>query len=192
MAGIARSADLLMLLLYAKGHNGQQAEPIQGKTRLMKMVFLFDKEIRPKFNLGGAIPDSAMPDFTPYDYGPFSAKVYEDLEFLVEMGFVEVSPVGDSEMLEEEVREYEYWQATTSYEEESEGNFQEQFQLTELGRQFVEERLLENFSEDQLKGLDEFKRRCTAAELRTLLRYVYSRYPKMTTGSKIRDRVLGK
>lgn len=192
MATITNSKDLLMLLLYAKGINGEQCEPIVGKTRLIKMVFLFDKEIRPRFNLNKAIPDSAMPNFTAYDYGPFSAQVYEDLEFLIEMGFAEASPVEDIEILEEEIREYQYWQATTKYDEEGGGEFQEQFHLTELGRQFVEEELLKNFSLEQLKALDEFKRRCTAADLKTLLRYVYTKYPKMITGSKIRDKVLGR
>ena len=51
MSKIRNCKDLLMALLYAKGHTGKQCEPIIGKTRLMKMVFLFDEEIRPKFNL---------------------------------------------------------------------------------------------------------------------------------------------
>ena len=192
MATINRSKDVLMLLLYAKGHHRQECEPVQGKTRLMKMVFLFDKEIRLKFKLNKAIPNSAMPDFVAYDYGPFSAQVYEDLEFLIEMGFVETSPVGDTEMLDEEVSEYEYWQATTKYDDPSGAEFQEQFQLTEIGKQFVEEKLLVEISVNQLKALDEFKSRCTAADLRTLLRYVYSKYPNMATGSKIKDKVMGK
>lgn len=192
MATITSCKDILMLLLYAKGHNSQECEPIQGKTRLMKMVFLFDKEIRLKFKLDKAIPDSAMPNFVAYDYGPFSTQVYEDLEFLIEMGFVEASPIGDTEMLDEEVREYEYWQATTNYDEPGGAEFQEQFQLTDLGKQFVEEKLLGELSVGQRSALDEFKHRCTAADLRTLLRYVYSRYPNMATGSKIRDKVLGK
>jgi hypothetical protein len=192
MVTINRSKDILMLLLYAKGHNGQECEPVQGKTRLMKMVFLFDKEIRSKFKLNKAIPNSAMPDFVAYDYGPFSVQVYEDLEFLIEMGFVEASTVGDTEILDEEVREYEYWQATTNYDDPSGMEFQEQFRLTDLGKQFVEEKLLIGISTNQRRALDEFKSRCTAADLRTLLRYVYSKYPNMATGSKIKDKVLGK
>jgi len=35
--------DLIMALLYAKGPE-MENQPIHGKTRLMKMIFLFEKE----------------------------------------------------------------------------------------------------------------------------------------------------
>jgi uncharacterized protein YwgA len=179
-----------MVLLYAKGHTGKHCEPIIGKTRLMKMVFLFDKEIRPKFNLRKSIPDTALPKFEPYDYGPFSAQVYEDLEFLVEMGFVEVTSAEDTELLEEEVQEYEYWQVKSGEDEEEIGEFQEKFALTDLGRDFVKDEIMPILSKEQWDVLDEFKRRCTYADLRTLLRYVYTKYPKMITKSKISERIM--
>ena len=96
MDKVVSSKDFLMLLLYAKGHK-KQFEPIRGRTRIMKMVFLFDKEVRKKFNLDKVIPNNVLPDFTPYDYGPFSSKVFDDLEFLVELGFssYQFHPVAD-------------------------------------------------------------------------------------------------
>lgn len=191
MGKITNCKDLIMALLYAKGHTGKQCEPIFGKTRLMKMVFLFDKEIRSKFNLKKTIPNTALPKFESCDYGPFSAQVYEDLEFLVEMGFVDVIQVEDAELLEEEIQEYKYWQATSGGEEKEQDEFQERFCLTTLGREFVKEELLKSLSKEQWDALDEFKRRCTSAELRTLLRYVYTKYPDMTTKSKIRKEVMG-
>jgi uncharacterized protein YwgA len=154
----------------------------------MKMVFLFDREIRRKFHLGEQIPDSALPDFTPYDFGPFSGKVYEDLEFLIEMGLVEVSSV-QGELLEDEKREYEYWQAKGGNDEWS---FPTTFSLTELGREFVESRLKKRLSAEQWEVLDKFKARCTSASLPALLKYVYTRYPETTTRSTIRDQVLGR
>jgi uncharacterized protein YwgA len=156
----------------------------------MKMVFLFNKEIRRQLNLNKKIPDSAMPNFTPYYYGPYSSNVFEDLEFLVEMGFVEAISADDEDKLSEEVGEYEYWQAQTDSDQEDGEQPQELFQLTELGREFVEKELVINLSTEQQKALDEFKHRCTAADLRALLRYVYTKYPDMTKESKIRDEVL--
>jgi uncharacterized protein YwgA len=191
MAAINNCKDILMLLLYAKGQKGQPYEPIVGKTRLMKMVFLFDEEIRRSFNLNKVVPDSALPEFEAYNYGPYSAEVYSDLEFLVELGMIEVTSLDDTERLPEEIAEYEYWQATSNADEDEGVQTQEQFSLTALGRKFVEKKLLTALNKEQVSALDEFKRRCTAADLRTLLNYVYSKYPKMADRSKIRDKVLG-
>lgn len=190
MAKITNSKDVLMLLLYAKGCKGQQCEPILGRTRLMKMVFLFNKEIRRQMNLSKVIPDSAMPDFSAYRYGPYSVHIFEDLEFLIEMGLVEAIYAGDEDKLSEEVEEYAYWQAQTDSDLEEGEQRQELFQLTDLGKEFVEKELITNLSTEQQKALDEFKHRCTAAELKALLRYVYTKYPDMTKESKIRDEVL--
>jgi len=189
MGKITNCKDLIMVLLYAKGQNGEQCEAIVGKTRLMKMVFLFGKEIRPKFNLKKSIPNNALPDFTPYDYGPFSSQVYEDLEFLVGAGFIEVLPMDGIEKLDEEIEEYDYWQATKD-EDTKQEEFQERFVLTDLGREFVEQEFCCSLSNDQWDALDEFKRRCTSASLKALLRYVYTKYPEMTTKSKIREEVM--
>jgi len=189
MGKIASSKDLIMLLLYARGKHGKECEPITGRTRLMKMVYLFDEEIRKKFNMEEAIPDSSMPKFEPYDYGPFSRHVYNDLEFLVNMGFVEVNPSGSKELLPDEVEEYEYWQAISGDEDRP---FQEEFNLSEVGRKFVEKKLKGELTQEQWKVLDNFKERCTSASLSALLKYVYARYPKMITKSKIRDQVLGR
>ena len=189
MGKVTNSKDLIMVLLYAKGHSGQVCDPIRGRTRVMKMVFLFGKEVRRRFNLGKAIPDAALPSFSEYDYGPFSADVFADLEFLVELGFVQVRPVGDP--LPEEAQEYEYWQAGASPEDDVSGpEAEEEFSLTADGRGFVEEELRSSLTDEQWAVLDEFKARCTSASLRSLLRYVYAKYPEMTTKSKIREEVL--
>lgn len=188
MAAITSCKDLIIVLLYARGHENQQSEPIHGKTRLMKMIFLFEKEIRRKFNLGDQIADSALPDFEAHDFGPFSGKVYEELEFLVEMGLVDTSSVR-GKLLEDERFEYEYWQAKGGSDDWA---FPITFSLTELGREFVESRLKGRLSSEQWEILDRFKARCTSASLAALLKYVYTRYPETTTRSTIRDQVLGR
>jgi len=180
-----------MLLLYARGSKGTQSEPIRGRTRLMKMLFLFDREIRRKFNLEQRIPDEVLPDFSPYDFGPFSAQVFNDLEFLVDAGFVQVSRPGDAESLPEEGLEYAYWRAGAGAEDGEEESFQEEeFALTELGREFVEAGEAGELTDAQWRVLDEFKKRMISTPLRAILRYVYSKYPKMTTQSRIRDEIL--
>ncbi|NQT91621.1 MAG: hypothetical protein HQ559_02585, partial [Lentisphaerae bacterium] len=155
----------------------------------MKMVLLFDKEVRRRFNLDKAIPAEAFPDFTPYDYGPFSADVFGDIEFLVELGFVVPHPAGAA--LPEEEQEYSYWQAGSSPDGDDSGpETEEQFSLTEVGRSFVADELERALTKAQWQTIDEFKARCTAVPLRSLLRYVYSKYPEQTTHSTIREEIL--
>ena len=185
MGKINNSKDLLMVLLTAKGNKKQKWEPIIGRTRLMKMIFLFEKEIRKKFDKE-IISEKDLPKFDPYDYGPFSAKVYEDLEFLINMGFIDVTSSGKDKMLPDEMEEYEYWQ-TISHDEEDRV-FVEQFSLSELGKRYVQKKI--ELSTHQWSILAEFKNRCTVASLSSLLKYIYSRYPKYITKSKIRDQVL--
>jgi uncharacterized protein YwgA len=190
MGSVTSSKDLLMLLLYAKGHRGEQCEPIVGRTRLVKMVFLFDKELRRTFNLDKVVPESVIPEFEPYHYGPFSAQVYTDAEFLVEMGFVSVRDTEEVDVLPEELDEYEHWQAGGT-DQTDEPTIEEVFALTQLGGEFVSEGEAGVLSAEQWAALDRFKAVCTATPLRTFLRYIYTKYPDYTTRSKIREQVLG-
>ena len=190
MAKIASGKDLLMLLLYARGHRGQRCEPIRGRTRLMKMAFLFDKEVKQKL-AHGRVGEVDLPEFKAYSFGPFSAQVFRDLEFLVDAQFVAPSDVAGAAPPEEEVEEYRYWQAIDGEQEDAEYPEQEQeFRLTALGREFVEGEFAATLSPEEWAVLDAFKARCTSAPLRSILRYVYTRYPETTRKSKIRDEIL--
>ncbi|MDR4496342.1 MAG: hypothetical protein MRK02_00160 [Candidatus Scalindua sp.] len=188
---ITNSKDLILLLLYAKGYRSKQCEPIAGKTRLMKMIFLFDKELKKKFNLAKTISDDAFPDFTAYDYGPYSEQVYIDLEFLVDLNLVKVKKVkSEEDDMSAELLEYEYWQAGSGDIDTSDiDERMEVFSLTPNGRGFVEEEL-SGLTDEQWEALDKFKSRCTGIPLKALLRYVYAKYRKLTTNSKIRDEIL--
>ena len=193
MAKITNSKDLIMLLLFVAGPSGELCEPIEGQTRLMKMIFLFKKELARRFNLDKIIDDTAYPEFEAYDYGPYSASVYSDLEFLVNLNFVEVILSGEPEILEEERQEFEYWSATKNDDEDLDMQYLgRQFRLTELGRKFVEKELVEKkgVTPEQLKVFGDFKKRCCEASLRSLLRYVYTRYEDMTEKSKVKREVL--
>jgi uncharacterized protein YwgA len=193
MAKITNPKDLIMLLLYAAGPSGALCEPIEGQTRLMKMIFLFKKELSRRFNLDKIIDDSAFPEFEAYDYGPYSASVYCDLEFLVNLKFVEVVLAGETEILEEERQEFEYWSATKNDDDDLDTQYLgRQFRLTGLGKKFVEKKLVgeKEVTHDQLKVLGEFKKRCCESSLRSLLRYVYTHYEDMTEKSKIKHEVL--
>jgi uncharacterized protein YwgA len=191
MGKVTNSKDLLMLLLAAKGAHGEDFEAISGRTRIVKMVFLFDKEIRRTFQLDSIVPDDALPEFQAYHFGPFSSDVYTDLEFLVEMEFVSAIETGGEPAGPEEAEEYDYWQTVDEDTEDgSQGYPETVFSLTDIGREFVKEDQAGELSDAQWDALSRFKARCTSIPLRALLRYVYTKYPEYTSKSKIRGKVL--
>lgn len=187
--------DLILLLLYVPGKTGEYGEKIEGRTRLQKMVFLFEKEVYPKFKQDKLITEEDLPRFIPYDYGPFSKQVYDDLEFLIGLGFVEAIPT--SEQVEQgEEAEYWLWEESTGLEDGPalDGGivvFEKQaYVLSKIGRDFVEKKLWPLLSENQKQALARLKLNCTKASLRTILRYVYEKYPETAKNSKIKDEIL--
>ena len=119
--------------------------------------------------------------------------MFSDLEFLVELDFVDVKRMAATANppTEEEAEEYSYWQVGGSPTSEPiEEYTQEEFALTDLGRSFVDENQAGTLSVQQWKTLADFKARCTGVPLRALLRYVYEKYPDMIIKSKMRDQIL--
>jgi uncharacterized protein YwgA len=176
--------DLILLLLFAGDR-----QPIRGRTRLVKMVFLFKKEVAKHFRKPTGLAASTLPDFEPHNFGPFAPGVYADLEFLVDNGFVKHKEAGEA-ISEDEAEEYEYWQSTSGADGDAQFS-QQDFTITDLGAKFVEAGHAGGaLKKEQWQLLNDFKARCTAVSLKQLLRYVYSKYPDMTTRSTIVDEIL--
>ncbi len=72
--------DWILLLLYAKGKEGSFCEPIRGRIKLMKELFVLGQTIKP----------SNFYEFIPYLYGPCSFELYKDLEALTEKRLVDI------------------------------------------------------------------------------------------------------
>ena len=72
----------VVLLLLGIGPKEELAEGIGGITRLQKLLFLLGKET-------GLEPTDSGFEFAAYKKGPYSSKLYDDLEFLENLGFVE-------------------------------------------------------------------------------------------------------
>ncbi len=196
MAGIT-SKDLLMLLLYVPGATGKRGEPIYGRTLLQKIVFLFSQEVFPKFKKDAMMAEEDIPLFDPDRFGPFSKRVLDDIEFLVNLGFVERQTVSSEAATAEEASEYEAWSVDSRAAGYAEGAGFEEYRkeslaLSELGCRFVEERLLKKVSDNQLRALEMLKRNCTRVSLQEVLHYVYSKYPNYTSRSEIRDKILSR
>lgn len=66
--------------------SANDGDPIEGRTRLQKMVFLMQKELEKRDQSGAVGLDY---NFIPYDYGPFSKELYDDLDAMIDQEFVE-------------------------------------------------------------------------------------------------------
>lgn len=67
----------LIPLALARGHGEQ---PIEGRTRLQKMVFLVQKELE---NEGISLDGNESYEFWAYDYGPFSKELADEIDTLL-------------------------------------------------------------------------------------------------------------
>lgn len=179
--------DLLLLLLYSPGSSGDIAEPIVGRTRLMKLLFLLQAEA-PVDKLIGA---KRAYRFQAYHYGPFTKDVYDDLEFLENVGLITVSAKGEANSADQTEAE-KVVEDTTIGEDQEETSWlfpEERFRLTDRGRQFVESRLIPAVPPDFYDKIYGIKNRFASAALTSLLRYVYSAYPDFAKNSKLKDLV---
>ena len=82
--------QMLMMLLAAPGSRGEEGEPVQGTTRLQKLLFLMEHEARIKPTKGKDF------DFTPWKFGPVSKELYDDLEKLENLGLLASEPVSQA------------------------------------------------------------------------------------------------
>lgn len=184
---------ILLLLLYAPGKTDTTNEPVVGRTRMIKMMFLFEKEISDNFFEDTDIELVSFPDFYPWNYGPFSKDVYNHIEFFINNGFIENEPL-KYEMDEAESQEYENWMEDYTLEDEdtalSSIHEVESFKLTLKGKNFVEEKLYKQLTENQKEILSEFKERINSADLKAIMRYTYVNYSEFTEESQIKDEIL--
>lgn len=184
--------DVLLLLLYSPGRTAEINEPIVGRTRIVKMLFLFSREAMKHFRAGTAITEENFYAFFPWNFGPYSQQVFDDLEFFRLRGFIDPEEA-EEEALPESAAEWQAWLSTsgTDVDDGRVTEYTEQvYRLNQKGLAFTA-RLYEALSPEQRKMLREFKRKTTSTPLRALLKYVYENYPDQTTKSEIRDQILG-
>ena len=184
--------DVLLLLLYSPGRGDEPNEPIIGRTRLVKMLFLFKEEAMPHFRRETDIPEDEFYEFFPWDFGPFSRDVYDDLTFFTLRGFIEGDDV-EEDALPESAAEWEAWLSSSRADSSDEpiSEYEEKsFLLAPKGLRFAQG-LYATLSGPQRNLLREFKKRTSVVPLRALLKYVYENYEGMTERSTIKGRILG-
>jgi len=169
--------DLLLLLLFSPGSSGEEAEPIDGRTRLMKLLFLLQFQV--DFPVDKILESKSKYEFQPYHYGPFTKDVYNDLEFLENVGLIEFYTkgiAGEADQNEEE----KLVEDIVIGEDKEDINLEfkeEGYRLTPAGSTFVTEKLIPTAPEDLLRVIRELKGKFASLPLVSLLRYVYSKYP---------------
>lgn len=146
---------LPLALLYAN-----KEQQIEGRTRFQKLIFLMQTE----GNLDGLDPTNTY-RFEPYDYGPFSSVLYDDLDDLIERGLINDSKEELDE--EEDIVKYEY-------------------RLNDEGQQFVEEYLSDGAVAQIVREAERIVQEYSDVPLPELIDIVYSKYPDYAENSVLR------
>ncbi len=181
---------LIVLLLYAPTESSASINvPISGRTRLMKMGFLFKEEVWPVFKKGARFED-ALPKFYHWKFGPFSKELLTDLEFLINQRFIAVATSSSMALMEEELVEYEHWIEDLSDFDSNELG-EEVFSLSRPKGLDKGKEIWSELNDDQKRILKKFKSSFIDASLDKILMYVYRKYEhEYTDKSIIKDRYL--
>lgn len=191
--------SLLLLLLGAEG-SGVTGKGIGGMTRLQKLLFLLWKEA------GIEEVDSGF-QFTPYKAGPYSRKLYNELELLENLGYIRTEIQGEATSIEAvELEELSFgqlmgddaqpFQSMHSRDEATTADsFEERhFALTPKGIDAVKTLLKKPETKRFQDGIRRIKSKFANYSLQDLLLYVYTKYDDegWISESEIRDKVLRK
>jgi uncharacterized protein YwgA len=181
---LENGTDLLILLLFTPGHTGKEGEPIEGITRLQKLMFLLRQGLGP----GKMVDLAKMYGYKPYKMGPYSDELARDLEELIAAGIIR----GDR---------LEYWIRDDSDEmldadpdvdmpaRKKKKVESIRYSLTqELGIQIGSD-LWKTLDSAERRELKKFKTFFNALSLRQLLIFAYERFPEFTTESVIKSQL---
>ena len=186
--------NILLLMLGAGKNDCDIANGINGITRLQKFLFLLENEENIKKTEGGY-------QFVAYKAGPYSATLYDDLEFLENIGLVktEVSGVATEEeaadmdfTFEELMDDVEEVKDSFENIKSADGYDEKRFRITPKGAEKVKALLEKEAFAPVVDGIKKIKSKFGNYSLDDLLYYVYTKYPEMTTESEIKDQVLRK
>jgi uncharacterized protein YwgA len=173
------STDVLLALLFSPA-GAEEAVAIRGRTRLQKLLFLLGEE----HNISRYVKDYYQ--YEPYRFGPFSAEVYRDVEFLENAGLIAVQAPVEASDAEADEEHLAYSDALFTDDEDpgSEAYQEQAYALTKQGRQVAAE-LWAELPDDVRGALREVKTAWQAAPLASLIRYVYRNFPSYATESEL-------
>lgn len=165
--------DLILLLLRAPTKVRSARDRIEGITRLEKLLYLAERETE--------IPAHVESRFTfkAYHYGPYSKEVYEAVDLLEEAQLLKEERVFAGGVLDAAE------EAELAVEDVD--GVERRFLLTEDGSAVAD--LLANQYSSVVNELSKIKDTYAGMSLRTLIRYVYKKYPEDAELSRIRDQL---
>ena len=185
--------DFLLTLLYSPGRYEAVNEPIVGRTKLTKMVFLFEKEIKKTFFTDKL--SVKLPDFEPYNFGPFSKELFDDLSFFLSIGLIATEetliPISSAEKNEIEIGSDDDW-VNASFDESENEEVEMKYSLSQQGINYVKENVWSEYSDLQKSNLKKYKAQINTISLDALLRYVYNKYPESAKNSLVINKYLEK
>jgi len=202
--------ELLLLLIGLEDNTSSQG--LGGITRIQKLLYLLETEEQICSGEDGF-------EFVPYKAGPYSPRIYDDLEFLENLDFIRRAPssgsakpdsglddvtVGESgaEASEPEKAEVDLTFDQLMGPEDmmapgpdeisptADSYEESRYYMTALGKQKVEQLLSNKAYKPFIDGIRRVKSRFAKYSLNDLLYYVYTRHPEMTTESEIKEKVL--
>ena len=190
------SKQQLLLLLLGLDGPSVSTKGIGGITRLQKLLFLLWKE-------AGILEVESGFEFRPYKVGPYSRKLYDELELLENLGLIQSEVQGEaSEAEAAELEELSFeelmgddGQTFGDAEATSSDTFEERrFTLTDKGLELVKKMLEKPESKPFADGIRKIKSKFATYSLQDLLYHVYTKYEAdgWTSESEIRDKVLAK
>ena len=175
--------DILLALLFAEGKNGICGEPIEGITRLDKLMFLLSKDR----NFTDIINKGYT--FEADNFGPFAPELFDDIEALKHENVLKIissrNPSNITDIADEEVV-----LDPSEDADPSDTSFRVQrYQLTDEGLE-IAKFIWKGLSDVQRNSIISLKGKWQDQSLTELLHYVYRRYPETTVKSKIKEQIL--
>lgn len=185
--------DILLMLLFA-----DEKTSIVGTTRLQKMLFLTEQEKKIKGDEGSF-------NFEAYKFGPVSKSLYDDIEFLVNIGFLEktgedsninIYSLDNLDNINAKDLIDDFPEENDSLDDEEEKEKEEISTEDDLIVYKITNKGIEYLTANNLIGtkeateIESIKKGYSKKPLVELLRYVYMKYPEYTTDSEIKNELL--
>jgi len=133
----------------------EDEEPIDGRTRLQKMVFVIQQELMDRQGLS----ENELYEYFAYDYGPFSKELAEDIDRFL-----------DQDLMSERRVEYEDKEKYL-------------YEIEPRGKEAYGEDIEEEVSDELLNLIRDVKDAFNNARLPDVIDYVYENYPEYAENS---------
>jgi uncharacterized protein YwgA len=173
----------LLLLLLGIDSPKQGGGGLGGITRLQKLLFLLEREEH-------VTPTGAGFTFEAYKAGPYSPKLYDDLEFLENLGLIGKKVAAEGTEAEAAEIDFTFENLIESDSEAPDAYEEYQYFLTQDGLKKIEQLLQSGAYKPLVEAIRRIKGRYGQYSLNDLLYHVYTKYPEMTTESEIKEKVL--